>query len=124
MTASERAMPSWGNNMSRYGRLKGWYTMTKKELIERMAAKANLTEAQSEDAFKALVVTMTDALKDGDKVIFPGFGTYEVRTRPARMGRNPFTNEAMQIPERRVPAFKPFRALKDAVAMAPRNTAV
>ena len=110
--------------MSRYGRLKGWYIMTKKELIERMAAKANLTEAQTEEAFKALVVTMTDALKDGDKVIFPGFGTYEVRTRPARMGRNPFTNEAMQIPERRVPAFKPFRALKDAVAMAPRNTAV
>ena len=124
MTASERAMPGWGNNMSRYGRLKGWYTMTKKELIERMAVKANLTEAQTEEAFKALVVTMTDALKDGDKVIFPGFGTYEVRTCPARMGRNPFTNEAMQIPERRVPAFKPFRALKEAVAMAPRNTAV
>ena len=124
MTAGYREYPGRGNKMSRCGRLKGWYTMTKKELIERMAAKANLTEAQTEEAFKALVVTMTDALKDGDKVIFPGFGTYEVRTRPARMGRNPFTNEAMQIPERRVPAFKPFRALKDAVAMAPRNTAV
>ena len=98
--------------------------MTRKELIEQMAAKTNLTEAQAEEAFKALVSTMTDALKSGDKVILPGFGAYEVRTRPARMGRNPFTNETMQIPERRIPAFKPFRALKDAVAMAPRDATI
>ena len=124
MTAGYREYPGRGNKMSRCERLKGWYTMTRKELIEQMAAKANLTGAQTEEAFKALVSTMTDALKRGDKVIVPGFGTYEVRTRPARMGHNPFTNETMQIPERRVPVFKPFRALKDAVTVAPRDVTV
>ena len=60
--------------------------------------------------------SVTDALKSGEKVILPGFGTFGMKMRPAREGRNPYNGEAITIPARNVPAFKASKRLKDAVA--------
>jgi DNA-binding protein HU-beta len=60
--------------------------------------------------------SVKDALKDGEKIVLPGFGMFAVKTRPARQGRNPITGEVMAIPERKMPAFKAGKTLKDAVA--------
>ena len=60
--------------------------------------------------------SVKDALKDGEKIVLPGFGMFAVKTRPARQGRNPITGEVMAIPEVEMPAFKAGKALKDAVA--------
>ena len=89
--------------------------MNKSELIDAVAAKSGLTKADSERAFKALVETITGALKKGDQVTMIGFGTFLVRERKARQGRNPRTGEAIQIKAANNPAFKAGKALKDAV---------
>ena len=69
--------------------------MNKTELVEKVAASAGLTKTQADSAINALVETLTDALKAQDKVTLKGFGTFEVRERSARMGRNPKTGETM-----------------------------
>ena len=89
--------------------------MTKTELIALIAEKANLTKKEAEQALAATIDGITCALKKGDKVQFVGFGTFEVRKRPARKGLNPRTKEAISIPASNVPAFKAGKALKDAV---------
>jgi len=89
--------------------------MNKSELIDAAAEKAGLTKADTERAFKAFVDTITDALKDGDQVTMIGFGTFLVRERKARQGRNPRTGETIQIKAANNPAFKAGKALKDAV---------
>lgn len=89
--------------------------MNKSELIDAVAEKSGLTKADSERAFKAFVETVTDALKEGDQVTMIGFGTFLVRERKARQGRNPRTGEAIQIKAANNPAFKAGKALKDAV---------
>ena len=89
--------------------------MNKKELIKSMATKADLTNKSAAAALDAAIQSITEALKAGDKVSLPGFGTFEVKTRPARTSRNPRTGEAVAVPEKRVPTFKPGKALKDAI---------
>ena len=89
--------------------------MNKAELIEAIAQKAELSKKDSEKALNAAVDAITAALKDGDKVSVVGFGTFETKTRAARIGRNPKTKEEIQIPASRVPGFKAGKALKDAV---------
>ena len=90
--------------------------MNKTELIAAVAEKTGLTKKDSERVINATVETIVDGLKKGDKVALSGFGIFEVKAREARVGRNPRTKEAIQIPATRLPAFKASKALKDAVA--------
>ena len=90
--------------------------MNKNELVAEVAAKTGLTKKDAEKAVLALVETVTEAVVKGDKVMLVGFGSFETKTREARLGRNPKTKEAITIPATRVPVFKAGKALKDAVA--------
>lgn len=89
--------------------------MNKSELITIVAEKAGLTKKQASDALDATLEAIQDAVTAGDKVSFIGFGTFERRDRAARTGRNPQTNEIVDIPASSVPAFKPGKAFKDRV---------
>ncbi len=93
----------------------GEKNMNKTELIEAMAANAEITKTDAEKAFNAFVEEVTKALANGDKVALKGFGNFEVRSRDARTGRNPITGEAIQIAASKVAAFKPSTTLKAAV---------
>ena len=90
--------------------------MNKTELVAAVAERAELSKKDADAAICALVETITDALKDGDKVQLVGFGSFEVKARSARMGRNPHTKEPIEIPASRIPVFKAGKALKDTVA--------
>ena len=90
--------------------------MNKTELIAAVAEKTGLTKKDSERVINATVETIVDGLKKGDKVALSGFGIFEVKAREARVGRNPRTKEAIQIPATRLPAFKASKALKDTIA--------
>ena len=87
----------------------------KAELVENVAKKTGLTKKDATAAVEAVFGSIQDDLKKGDKVQLIGFGTFEVRNRAARKGRNPQTGEEIEIPASKVPAFKPGKALKDAV---------
>ena len=89
--------------------------MNKTELIDAVSAKSGLTKADSDRAFKAMVEAVTEALAKGDQVSLIGFGTFLVRERQARSGRNPRTGDAIEIAAAKIPAFKAGKALKDAV---------
>ena len=90
--------------------------MNKAELIAAVAEKAGLSKKDSEAAVTAALDAITAALEDGDKVQLVGFGSFEVKSRAARTGRNPKTKEAIEIPASKVPVFKAGKALKDTVA--------
>lgn len=90
--------------------------MNKTELIAAVAEKANLSKKDAEAAITAAVEAITGALIEGEKVQLVGFGSFEVKTRAARVGRNPKTGEEIPISEARLPVFKAGKALKDAVA--------
>ena len=90
--------------------------MNKTELIAAVAEKADLSKKDADAAVAAVLDAVTAALADGDKVQLIGFGTFEVRERAERQGRNPKTGEAMTIAASKVPAFKAGNALKNAVA--------
>ena len=87
----------------------------KAELIERVAGKTNLTKKEVTATVDALFEVVQEALQNGEKVQVIGFGNFEVRDSAARKGRNPQTGEEIQIAATKVPAFKPGKALKDAV---------
>ena len=89
--------------------------MNKTELIAEIAQKTGLTKKDAEQAVKALVETVTEQLKKGNKVQMVGFGTFEVSKRAAREGRNPQTGESMKIKASKAPKFKAGKGLKDAV---------
>jgi len=89
--------------------------MNKTELVAAVAAKAGLSKKDADAAVSATIGAITDALKADDKVALVGFGTFEVRARAARMGKNPQTGEAIKIAASKVPAFKAGKALKDAL---------
>lgn len=89
--------------------------MNKNELLEKVSLASGLTKKESEAAINAFLETLTDVLKAGDKISLKGFGTFEVRTREARMGRNPRTGETMEIAASKVPTFKASSALKNVV---------
>ena len=90
--------------------------MNKTELINAVAEKAALSKKDSEAAVTAALDVITAALAEGEEIRLVGFGTFEVKKREARMGRNPKTKEPIPIAASKVPAFKPGKALKDAVA--------
>ena len=89
--------------------------MNKAELIAAMAAKTGETKKSAEESLNAFVSVITEALKKGDKVQLVGFGSYEVKTRAARKGRNPQTKEELVIPASKAPVFKAGKALKDLI---------
>lgn len=90
--------------------------MNKEELVTEVAKEANLTKSAAEQALNAALQTITNALSKGDKVTLVGFGTFEVRERAARDGRNPKTGEALKIEAKRVPTWSAGKGIKDAVA--------
>ena len=90
--------------------------MNKTELIAAAAEKASVSKKDTEAVVNAAIEAVTAALKKGDKVQLVGFGSFEVRNRPARTGHNPRTKEAIKIPASKVPTFKAGKLLKDAVA--------
>ena len=89
--------------------------MNKAELIAAVAAKTGATKKSAEEAVNAFIDVVTEALKKGDKVQLVGFGSFEVRKRAARKGRNPQTKEEIKIPASKAPVFKAGKALKDLV---------
>lgn len=92
--------------------------MNKAELITSMAEKSGLTKKDAEKALNSFVESVQEALMQGDKVQLVGFGTFEVRERGSRKGRNPQTGEEIEIPAASVPAFKAGKALKDSINAA------
>lgn len=89
--------------------------MNKSELIEAIAASADIPKAAAARALEAMVDSITGALKKGDQVALVGFGTFAVKERAARTGRNPRTGEPIEIAAAKIPSFKAGKALKDAV---------
>lgn len=89
--------------------------MTKADLVVAVADKTGLTKRAAGEAVDAMLEAVTEALRKGDRVTVTGFGTFEVRNRRARKGRNPQTGEEIQIPATKAPAFRAGKALKAAV---------
>lgn len=89
--------------------------MNKADLVDSIASKSGLSKKNCEAALNAFITSVEDALKKGDKVILVGFGTFEVRKRAARKGRNPQTKKEIMIPASKAPVFKAGKGLKDKV---------
>lgn len=89
--------------------------MNKSELVAAMVQKSGLSRKHCEAALEAFVAATRDALKNGDKVHLVGFGTFEVKERAARTGRNPRTMAPVNIPASKQPAFRPGKALKETI---------
>ncbi len=90
--------------------------MNKVELVEKVASKAEITKVEATKVVNAALESITEGLAADGKVVLIGFGTFEVRTRSAREGRNPRTGEKIKIAATKVPAFKPGKDMKAAVA--------
>jgi nucleoid DNA-binding protein len=89
--------------------------LTKKDLIELVAKKANLTNKAAREAVSAFINGIRDSLKRGEKVVITGFGTFSIRKRAERPGRNPKTGEKITIQARKAPGFTPGKTLKKVV---------
>ena len=89
--------------------------MTKKELVSYVAEKANLSKKDAETAVNSVFDGITEALKTDGKIQLVGFGSFEVKERAARMGKNPATGETIEIPASKSPSFKAGKALKDTI---------
>lgn len=89
--------------------------MNKTELITAMAEESGLSKKDCETALNAFITATEKALKEGDKVQLVGFGSFEVKERAARTGKNPATGAEIEIPASKAPAFKPGKAFKDAI---------
>lgn len=87
--------------------------MNKTDLVAAVAAKSTLSKKDAEKAVNALVESIEETLKAGDKVSIVGFGTFEAKDRPARKGHNPLTGKEIDIPASKAPAFKAGKAFKD-----------
>ena len=90
--------------------------MNKSELVAAIAEKSAMSKKDADKALAAVIETVTEALANGDKIQLVGFGTFEVRERGERKGRNPKTKEEITIPASKLPVFKAGRGLKDAVS--------
>ena len=90
--------------------------MTKKEIIDIVAEKAEISKKAAKAAVDAFIESIEASLEDGNEAAIAGFGTFKVKTRAARKGVNPQTNEPIDIPETKNPVFKPAKAFKDKVA--------
>lgn len=93
----------------------GGNNMNKADIVEQMAEAVGKSKKDSEKILNGLIECIEDALNEGEKIQLVGFGTFEVRERQPRKGRNPQSGEIINIPGGRVPAFKPGKALRDAV---------
>ncbi len=89
--------------------------MNKNDLVDAVAERTGLAKSDAARAVEAVLGSVTESLQKGDQVALSGFGTFVVKARAARTGRNPRTGEAIAIPASRVPAFKAGKALKDAL---------
>ena len=89
--------------------------MNKTQLVQSVAETAEISQTDAKRAVDAVLKTVTSSLAEGEQIALVGFGTFSVRDRAARTGRNPQTGKAIEIPAAKVPAFKPGKALKDAV---------
>ena len=89
--------------------------MNKAELVALVSEKVDLTKKSTEEVINILFDTISETLETGEKVVISGFGTFELRTRVARVGRNPRTGEDIDIPQQRTPAFKSGKVLKNMV---------
>ena len=89
--------------------------MNKSEWIAATAEASGITKKDAERVLNAAIDTITDALRRGDKVLLTGFGSFEVKSRQQRVGRNPQTRQAVNIPATKVPTFKPSQNLKEIV---------
>lgn len=89
--------------------------MNKNEIIAAVAEKSGLSKKDTEKALNAFVTAVSDALNEGEKVQLVGFGTFEVKDRPARKGHNPLTRAEIDIPASKAPVFKAGKALKDSI---------
>lgn len=89
--------------------------MKKSDLVDAIASKTNLQKSQAQTIVEDVFELIAEGLAKGEKIDLRGFGTFSVRAQKARTGRNPRTNEAIQIPARTVPGFKPGKELKDRV---------
>jgi integration host factor subunit beta len=90
--------------------------MTRSDLVEELANRfAQLTHKDAESAVKAILDAMGQAMVRGHRIEIRGFGSFTINRRPPRMGRNPRSGESVAIPEKRVPHFKPGKALREAV---------
>jgi len=99
--------------------------MTRSDLVEALASRfAQLGQRDAELAIKAILDAMSDAMVQGQRIEIRGFGSFSVNSRPPRMGRNPRSGESVAIPEKRVPHFKPGKALRERVdgTEAPADT--
>ncbi|MFC1234888.1 MULTISPECIES: HU family DNA-binding protein [Vibrio] len=94
--------------------MKGNKKVNKTQLVEKIAENADISKASAGRALDAVIEAVTETLKADEQVALVGFGTFSVRTRAARTGRNPKTGEEIQIAEAKVPAFKAGKALKEA----------
>lgn len=90
--------------------------MNKAELINAAAEKSGLSKKDTEAAVSAAIEAITESLTQGEKVQLVGFGSFEVKSRAARVGRNPRTKETIEIPASKIPVFKAGKALKDTVS--------
>jgi len=95
--------------------MKRGLTVNKAELVDAIADSADLSKASASKALDAVINAITDSLKDGEQVSLIGFGTFAVKDRAARTGRNPRTGDPIEIAAAKVPGFKAGKALKDAV---------
>jgi len=89
--------------------------LTKKELIEIVAKKANLTNKAARDSVQTMLNTIRDSMKRGEKVVLTGFGTFSIRSRKTRVGRNPKTGDKITLAARKAPGFTAGKTLKKAV---------
>lgn len=89
--------------------------MNKADLVNVLASKTSMTKKGASDALDTVLNAVVDALKKGEKVTLTGFGSFEVRSRKSRTGRNPQTGQEITIPARKVAAFRAGKALKDSV---------
>ena len=89
--------------------------MTKAELVEKVANKINLTKKETEGIVSIIFQSITDSLTEGDKVELRGFGSFRIRERNARVGRNPKSGEKVEVPAKKVPFFKAGKDLREIV---------
>jgi DNA-binding protein HU-beta len=89
--------------------------VNKSELIDAIVESADLSKQQATKALEAVLGSVSGALSDGDQVVLVGFGTFSVKERAARTGRNPRTGDPIEIAAAKIPSFKPGKALKDVV---------
>ncbi len=87
--------------------------LTKAELVEEVARVTQLTKKQAEEIVNTVFLTIVDSLRDGRKIELRGFGSFRIRSRGARVGRNPKTGERVEVPPKRIPYFKPGKELKE-----------